>query len=105
LEIFGEEDQEGHSDELKLTITENDQSVLFYENPGKIINQRLIDYSEVLGIKCIKKTLVEYFDYEVVSRSVWQHLYSWYSADTAICREIVRDNKKSKDKRSHQLLT
>lgn len=75
-----------------MTNTDNDTSTIFYESPGMILNQRLIVQSEVLGVRAMKQTLVEYFDYEVVSKSVWQHLYSWYSADIAICREIVKDN-------------
>ena len=38
----------------------------------------------------LKRTVVEHFDYEVVSAEVWKHLYSWYSADAAICRKLRR---------------
>lgn len=54
----------------------------------------------------MKQTLVEYFDYEVVSKSVWQHLYSWYSADIAICREIVKDHSgKAGHRTERQVMT
>jgi hypothetical protein len=96
LEIFGlgAEDNDYCSELKTLTNTDNEQSVLLYEKPGRILNQRLLAQTEMLGLKCLKQTLVEYFDYEVVSKSVWQHIYSWYSADTAICREIVASRKK-----------
>ena len=40
LEIL-DKDAHDFSDEMK-TLTENENSVLFYEKPGKILNQRLI---------------------------------------------------------------
>lgn len=42
----------------------------------------------------VNKTLVEHFDYEVLPHSVWQHFYSWYSADVTICRKLAIDNMK-----------
>lgn len=71
LEIF-DKDADDFCEELKtLTNTDNEQSELFYERPGKIQNERLVGQSEVTGSKCLKKTLVEYYDYEVVTKAVW----------------------------------
>lgn len=39
----------------------------------------------------LKDNLIEHFDYEVVCKDVWQHLYSWYSADFCISRFLGRD--------------
>ena len=69
---------------------EHEQSQLFYERPGMIENRVLMD--EESGYKTLlKQALVEHFDFEVVSHSVWQHLYSWYSADVTVCRKLVMD--------------
>ena len=35
--------------------------------------------------------MVEHFDYEVLPHSIWQHFYSWYSADVTICRKLALD--------------
>ena len=55
-----------------------------------IENQHLLDEA-FPHMNILKTTLVEHFDYEVVPKSVWQHLYSWYSADVTICRKLKRD--------------
>ncbi|CDW81945.1 ubiquitin carboxyl-terminal hydrolase [Stylonychia lemnae] len=39
----------------------------------------------------LKESLIEHFDYEVVSQLIWNHLYSWYSADWCISRVIKAD--------------
>lgn len=39
----------------------------------------------------LKESIIEHFDYEAVSSSVWKHLYSWYSADWCIMRYLKRD--------------
>ena len=39
----------------------------------------------------LKDGLIEHFDYEVVSEEVWNHFYSWYSADWCISRYIKND--------------
>lgn len=39
----------------------------------------------------LKEGLVEHFDYEVVTHEVWNHLYSWYSADYCVYRAIKKD--------------
>lgn len=35
--------------------------------------------------------LIEHFDFEVVCSEVWQHIYSWYSADFCIPRTLKKD--------------
>lgn len=39
----------------------------------------------------LKDNIVEHFDFEAVSPTVWRYLYSWYSADWCIMRFIKRD--------------
>ena len=39
----------------------------------------------------LKSNLFEHFDYEVICNEVWQHLYSWYSADWCLPRTLVAD--------------
>ena len=39
----------------------------------------------------LKPNLFEHFDFEVVCNEVWQHLYSWYSADWCLPRKLVAD--------------
>jgi len=39
----------------------------------------------------LKPGLVEHFDFQSVSASVWKHLNAWYSADYKICRRLVSD--------------
>lgn len=81
---------------------DNEQSQLFYERPGLIKNSNLLD-SELGGyFNHVKKTLVEHFDFEVVPHRIWQHLYSWYSADVTICRKLVIDNIGNKSGGSQQ---
>ena len=75
---------------------ENEQSQLFYERPDIIENDNLLEMDKLSYRNQIKKTLVEHFDYEVVPLSVWQHLYSWYSADVTICRKLVIDGMNDK---------
>ena len=74
---------------------ENEQSQLFYERPGCIENKNLLE-PEVTYLNQVKKTAVEHFDFEVVPHQVWQHLYSWYSADVTICRKLAIDMMNNK---------
>jgi hypothetical protein len=39
----------------------------------------------------LKDNIVEHFDFEAVSTAVWKYIYSWYSADWCIMRNIKRD--------------
>jgi hypothetical protein len=39
----------------------------------------------------LKPNLIEHFDFEAVSPAVWRYIYSWYSADWCIMRQIKRD--------------
>jgi hypothetical protein len=39
----------------------------------------------------LKENIVEHFDFEAVSPCVWKYLYSWYSADWCIMRNLKRD--------------
>lgn len=66
-------------------MTEND-SVTLYEKPSSIENANLLDQDCRLKI-----TLVEHFDYVVVSADIWKHLDSWYQSDHKICRRLVKD--------------
>lgn len=61
-----------------------------------IENNNLLEKDEMSYRNQIKKTLVEHFDFEVVPHSVWQHLYSWYSADVTICRKLAIDTMANK---------
>jgi len=59
----------------------------FYERPGPINNQPLLDSNNrLIG------NLVKHFDFEVVTFEVWKHLSSWYHYDQKICRRFVKDN-------------
>ena len=79
--------------ELALEVESGiEESQLFYERPGSIANNHLLD-SKFAQRSWLKRTLVEHFDYEVVSHKVWLHLYSWYSADITICRALVKDHQ------------
>ena len=75
---------------------ENEQSQLFYERPGSIENQNLLE-TEVNYRNELKNTIVEHFDYEVVPPTVWLHLYSWYSADVTVCRRLALDSMNNKN--------
>lgn len=59
-----------------------------YDKPGLIINRDLLRDGRN---NYLKESLIEHYDYEAVSQQVWTHLYSWYSADWCISREIKRD--------------
>jgi len=39
----------------------------------------------------LKDNIVEHFDFEAVSPVVWKYIYSWYSADWCIMRNLKRD--------------
>jgi hypothetical protein len=39
----------------------------------------------------LKDNIVEHFDFEAVSPSVWKYIYSWFSADWCIMRVLKRD--------------
>ena len=71
-----------------------EQSQLFYERPGTITNDRLLEAESPKN--SLKRALVEHYDFEVVCQRVWVHLYSWYSADVEICRKLETDPATSK---------
>jgi len=64
-----------------------------YESPGMITNKELLLDTKIIQLK---ENLIEHFDYEVVSKDVWQRLYSWFSADYCISRFLEKDNVNSK---------
>ena len=39
----------------------------------------------------LKENIIEHFDFEAVSPSVWRYVYSWYSSDWCIMRFVKRD--------------
>ena len=39
----------------------------------------------------LKDNLIEHFDYESLYPIVWKHLYSWYSADIQLVRNLKKD--------------
>lgn len=39
----------------------------------------------------LKDNLVEHFDFEAISPTIWKYLYSWYSADWCVMRYLKRD--------------
>lgn len=43
----------------------------------------------------LKENIVEHFDFEAVTPTVWKYLYSWYSADWCIMRNLKRDKTNS----------
>ncbi len=43
----------------------------------------------------LKDNIVEHFDFEAVSPTVWKYLYSWFSADWCIMRNLKRDKTNS----------
>jgi len=83
--------------------TEKHGNTLLYEKPGMIKNSRLLDdentedtnfpiqkFTEHYVTK-LKPGLVEHFDFQSVSASVWKHLNAWYGVDYKICRRLVSD--------------
>ncbi len=50
-----------------------DATTTFYDKPGKIENIHLLDSD----LKLLP-SVVEHFDFEVVSFEVWAHFDSWY---------------------------
>jgi DUSP domain len=63
-----------------------DGATTFYDKPNKIENIHLLDSD----LKLLP-SVVEHFDFEVVSFDVWQHFDSWYQSDHKICRRLVKD--------------
>ncbi len=39
----------------------------------------------------LKENIIEHFDFEAVQQEVWRYLYSWYSADWCIMRNLRKD--------------
>ena len=39
----------------------------------------------------LKSNIIEHFDFEAVTPSVWRYIYSWYSSDWCIMRYLKRD--------------
>ena len=65
-----------------------------YGKPGIIRNSELL-LNQAAKSSCgtsghLKPDLTLHFDYETVSKEVWTHLYSWYSADYVIYRHLKR---------------
>ena len=65
-----------------------EDSSLRYKRPGPIINRGLV----VAGMSMyLKPNLVEHHDYEALPAAVWKHLYSWYTADLTLVRDVKMD--------------
>ena len=59
-----------------------------YRRPGKIVNRGLVLANMSMYLK---PNLVEHHEFEAVSAAVWKHLYSWYTADMSIVRNVRKD--------------
>ena len=64
-----------------------------YNKPGPICNEVLLRNqsqakASVGHSGLLKENLVLHFDYVYVTKEVWNHLYSWYSADYTIFRYL-----------------
>ena len=82
--------------ELNLTQMvmneETTSSSVLYGRPDTIKNAELL-LNEAAKSSCgksghLKPDLTLYFDYVTVTKEVWTHLYSWYSADYVIFRNL-----------------
>jgi hypothetical protein len=40
----------------------------------------------------LKENLIEHFDFEAITPSVWKYLYAWYSSDWCILRYVRADS-------------
>lgn len=72
------------------TIAEDFHSSVLYGKPGMIINAELL-LNEKANSSCgkggrLKADLALLYDFVIVPKDVWQHIYSWYSADYVIFR-------------------
>ena len=79
------------------TLEEDFHSSVLYGKPGLIQNAELL-LNEQAKSSCgkqgrLKPDLAFLFDYIFVPRDVWQHFYSWYSADYAIYRPLRRNGR------------
>ena len=71
--------------------SEDDVSQL-YEKPPRIVNDVLVHTESKKGERMrLKDNLIEHFDYESLYPIVWKHLYSWYSADIQLVRNLKKD--------------
>ena len=78
------------SPHIHLQSQESDQSQL-YEKPSRIVNQNLLADPVKGQRQRLRNNLIEHFDYETLYPIVWKHLYSWYSADIQIVRQLRKD--------------
>ena len=60
-----------------------------YPRPGPILNNDLLLNNQSINLR---PNLIENFDYVAVPSAIWKHLYSWYSADWQISRNLVKDS-------------
>ena len=70
------------------------RSNMLYVRPSMISNAELL-LDPAAKSSCgdsgtLKPDLTEYYDYVCVNKSVWSHLYSWFSADYVIFRKLRR---------------
>jgi len=83
--------------EYNLTQMANDETTMssvLYGRPGMIRNAELL-LNQAAKSSCgnsghLKPDLTLHFDYVTVTKEVWTHLYSWYSADYVIFRSLKR---------------
>lgn len=54
-----------------------------YARPQVVNNSGLLKDGRSMNLK---ENIIEHFDFEAVSPSVWKYIYSWYSADWCIMR-------------------
>ena len=59
-----------------------------YARPQIVNNSCLLKDGRSMNLK---ENIIEHFDFEAVSPNVWKYIYSWYSADWCIMRQLRRD--------------
>lgn len=71
------------------------ESTQLYQKPPRIDNECLLADRAMFpddldphnpSFRNLRDNLVQHYDFEALSPSIWMHLYSWYSADTQIVR-------------------
>ena len=80
----------------QLALNDAEPSVL-YARPGIIKNHELL-LNQAAKSSCgksghLKADLALNYDYVFLSKDVWLHLYSWYSADYVIHRQLKRQER------------
>lgn len=79
---------------LKLNKMKHDKPAEFlrsrhlYTRPSIVHNAVLLKDGRSMNLK---ENIIEHFDFEAVSPSIWKLIYSWYSADWCIMRYLKRD--------------